>query len=119
MFLPDTSRYGGDQWETMGTVLHTNCDRKGLHLGDWDGDGKADIICVNKHTGELSIWFTKFTAGVGFEYAASPTVIPNSAKCRKGWGVGLYDVAARFANIRFVPIRLIVTSHSAQLTGGL
>lgn len=47
----------GGSWEAS-ISFATGLDRRALHIGDWDGDGKADIIGVTDgKTGRIRVWF--------------------------------------------------------------
>ncbi|ORY14954.1 hypothetical protein BCR34DRAFT_598855 [Clohesyomyces aquaticus] len=56
--------------DVLGEILATGRIRKSIYFGDWNGDGKCDVISVDKNTGDLT-----------------------------GWGVGLQDLGLRFADI--------------------
>lgn len=88
--------YKTSAW-TRTFTFNTGIDRRGLHVGDWDGDGKADIIAVtDRDSGALKVWHSRWD-GKSFNWDAS--VIPNSAKCGQGWGLMYYDHGAYFADI--------------------
>jgi hypothetical protein len=91
---PDTTQYKNG-WLGKGVVLETGMDRKALHIGDWDGDGKADIIGVDKKSGALTVWFTSFDGSV-FSFRKQTL---GGTWCTQGWGVGLFDIGARFADV--------------------
>ncbi|PVH96898.1 carbohydrate esterase family 3 protein, partial [Periconia macrospinosa] len=93
---PDTTQYKNG-WAGKGVVLATGMDRKALHIGDWDGDGKADIIGVDKKTGALTVWFTSYT-GPGGTFSFRKETL-GGTWCTQGWGVGLFDIGARFADV--------------------
>ncbi|KFX87900.1 hypothetical protein V490_07963 [Pseudogymnoascus sp. VKM F-3557] len=41
--------------------LDTGLDWRGLHIGDWDGDGMADIIGItDRKTGSLRVWHSRW-----------------------------------------------------------
>ncbi|KAI0811428.1 carbohydrate esterase family 3 protein [Xylaria sp. FL0064] len=82
---PDTTGY--PNWGIAQT-LETGLDRKALHVGDWNNDGKADIIGVGKHTGSLTVWLTTYSNGV-FSFRK---VTSGNSYCTEGWGVGLFDL---------------------------
>lgn len=82
-------------WNDMGVVLETGRDRKSLHVGDWDGDGKADIISAARADGALTVWLTRYHDGA-FSFEKKDL---GGWKCDQGWGVGLFDIGARFADI--------------------
>ena len=88
--------YDTSAW-TKTLTFDTGIDRRGLHVGDWDGDGKADIIAVtDRNTGALKVWHSQWD-GTDFHWEAK--VIPDSAKCDQGWGLLYWDHGAYFADI--------------------
>ena len=91
---PDTSRYSVG-WDDKGIVLETGMDRKTLHIGDWNNDGHADIIGVTKGSGALTVWLTKYEGGrFYFE-----KIEQGGTFFLEGWGVGLFDIGARFHDL--------------------
>ncbi|KAI1733454.1 hypothetical protein F4680DRAFT_454935 [Xylaria scruposa] len=89
---PDTTGY--PNWGVAQT-LETGMNRKALHIGDWNGDGKADIIGVDRETGSLTVWLTTYLGGTfSFEKKTS-----SNSYCKEGWGVSLLDIGHHFADI--------------------
>ncbi|ETN41282.1 uncharacterized protein HMPREF1541_03217 [Cyphellophora europaea CBS 101466] len=82
-------------------VYSFNRDRKGLHLADWNGDGKCDVLYVDRFSGAVEWWENTFNSNNGrtptFEFRGNVQGI--SRLCREGWGVGLFDLGLRFADI--------------------
>ncbi|OBT82112.1 hypothetical protein VE02_08782 [Pseudogymnoascus sp. 03VT05] len=94
---PDTSKFKtGGGWDAAHVNLETGYDRRALHIGDWDGDGKADIIAVEKGNGAVTVWKTSYA---GNKFLFTKQVIPNSGKCNQGWDVGLFDIGVIFADL--------------------
>ncbi|SPO03558.1 uncharacterized protein DNG_06241 [Cephalotrichum gorgonifer] len=91
---PDTSRYKTG-WDDKGIVLETGMDRKALHIGDWDNDGKDDIIGVDKRSGALTVWLTRYSSG-SFSFQK---ITLGGTYCTQGWGVGLFDIGPRFHDL--------------------
>ncbi|KFX96332.1 hypothetical protein V490_03385 [Pseudogymnoascus sp. VKM F-3557] len=87
---------GGHGWNAAEVYLETGYDRKALHVGDWDGDGKADIIAVERDSGVVTVWITNYN---GKTFTFTKKVIPNSGLCKQGWGLGMNDVGVFFADI--------------------
>lgn len=88
--------YATPAWSTP-KKLATGLDWRGLHVGDWDGDGKADIIGVtDRRTGSLRVWHSRWD---GSEFNWEMRDISDSAKCSQGWGQLYYDHGAHFADI--------------------
>ncbi|RYP60768.1 hypothetical protein DL771_010387 [Monosporascus sp. 5C6A] len=55
----------GAAWDDKGIVVRTGMDREALHIGDWNGDGKADVIGFEKKTGAMTVWLTSYNNGTG------------------------------------------------------
>jgi hypothetical protein len=93
---PNTDQYEDcAAWTDKGIVLRTGKFWKSLHIGDWNGDGKADIISVNQADGSLTIWLTSYANGqFSFTKQTSPR-----GYCDQGWGVGTTDLGMRFADV--------------------
>lgn len=86
--------YEGGTWG-VGKSHGTNFDRRRLHIGDWNGDGKADIIGVSdRDTGALRVWLANGDGGFG-----EGEDIEGSDKCNQGWGRLYFDHGAHFADI--------------------
>jgi hypothetical protein len=93
---PPETNYAG--WEDKGIVLETGLDRKSIHLADWNGDGKCDIIAVTKATGALDVWYTSYNWASGtFSFGPKTRVVASA--CTEGWGVGPFDLGMRFPDI--------------------
>ncbi|KAF5001515.1 hypothetical protein FGRMN_986 [Fusarium graminum] len=72
--------------------------RNGIHLADWTGDGKCDIIVQSKATGDLTIYQNNYQTGSGQMTFAGST-IHASPSCEQGWGVGIFDLGMRIHDI--------------------
>ena len=92
----DTDDYATGPWKPP-MKLKTGLSRRALHVGDWDGDGMADIIGVtDRKTGALKVWHSRWD-GKNFNW--DEQVISDSAKCDQGWGRLYFDHGAHFADI--------------------
>jgi len=61
---PPAGNYeGGSAWDDKGVVFATGQDPRAIHLGDWDGDGKADVIIIDRETGTPRVYLTKYDSG--------------------------------------------------------
>ncbi|QMW26734.1 hypothetical protein G4B84_001979 [Aspergillus flavus NRRL3357] len=79
-------------WKPEGIeIFNVKKDRKSLHLADIDGDGKD--------TGEAEIWLNKWSDNAQGDYFQYKGVLTGNARCTQGWGVGLYDLGLRFADL--------------------
>jgi hypothetical protein len=88
--------YATPAWSSPHKV-DTGLDWRGLHIGDWDGDGMADIIGItDRNTGALRVWHSRWD-GSNFNWDVQD--IPDSAKCKQGWGLLYSDHGAHFADI--------------------
>ncbi|ROT40793.1 hypothetical protein SODALDRAFT_105063 [Sodiomyces alkalinus F11] len=88
--------YATSAWSTP-ISLKTGLNRRALHIGDWDGDGKDDIIgIIDRNTGALRVWHSRWD---GSRFNWDVRDIPNSARCNQGWGLGYFDNGAHFADI--------------------
>jgi hypothetical protein len=74
-------------------------DRRDLHLADWDGDGKCDIIWVNpENQNRVSVFLNRHTLGGSWTWLYQPYPAP-TLSCPEKRGPGLHDLAVRFADI--------------------
>jgi hypothetical protein len=94
---PPNTDYSG--WHDKGVVLELGgINRKAIHLGDWNGDGFCDVIIADKATGALDVYYTYWDqASDQFSFEPKKRVVENG--CKEGWGVGMYDLGIRFADI--------------------
>ena len=93
----ETDYYETGAWN-KNYQLDTKLSRRALHIGDWDGDGKADIIGVkDRKTGALKVWLSRWDGKDNFNWKAEDVV--DSAKCGQGWGRLYFDHGAHFADI--------------------
>ncbi|KAF4968093.1 hypothetical protein FSARC_4454 [Fusarium sarcochroum] len=72
--------------------------RNGIHLADWTGDGRCDVIVQNKATGDLTVFknlYDKAANRITFDSGTTHA----SSKCDQGWGVGIFDLGMRFHDI--------------------
>ncbi|KAF2114469.1 SGNH hydrolase-type esterase domain-containing protein [Lophiotrema nucula] len=88
-----------NKWNVHNTILTTGRDRKSVHFGDWNGDGLCDVIALDKHTGNADIWFNNYKAGNAVPTFTYQGGAITGSKCTQGWGVGVFDIGARFADL--------------------
>ncbi|KAM0323888.1 hypothetical protein ACHAQA_008469 [Verticillium albo-atrum] len=88
--------YKSNAWGAV-VKFETGMSRRQLHIGDWNGDGLADIIGVNRASGELTIWYNNWD-GKNFNFNKR-TAGGTGGRCTLGWGVLYHDTAHHFADI--------------------
>ncbi|KAG7409901.1 Multidomain esterase [Fusarium oxysporum f. sp. rapae] len=71
--------------------------RNGIHLADWTGDGRCDVIVQNKATGYLTVYKNQYDKGADKISFGSGTTV--ATDCNQGWGVGIFDLGMRFHDI--------------------
>ncbi|KJK61604.1 GDSL-like Lipase/Acylhydrolase family protein [Aspergillus parasiticus SU-1] len=87
-------------WKPEGIeIFNVKKDRKSLHLADFDGDGKCDLWAVKRDTGEAEVWLNKWSDNAHGDYFQYKGVLTGKARCTQGWGIGLYDLGLRFADL--------------------
>jgi hypothetical protein len=65
--------------------------RMGIHLADWNGDGKCDVLVQNKQTGALTMWENRYDDSTKTLTFANVGVVTGAATCTQGWGVNIFD----------------------------
>jgi hypothetical protein len=72
--------------------------RRSIHIADWDGDGKCDILSQRQSDGALEMWKNNWNSvsGWNFEYKGFVT---GPATCTEGWGVNIFDRGLRLADL--------------------
>jgi len=98
---PGIVTYG---WDEHRNVLNTNANRKAVQFGDWDGDGKCDVIVTDRKNGGADVYFTRWdSAAKKFSFSAKTRVASSGQSigpnCAEGWGVGFRDLGVRYADI--------------------
>lgn len=91
--------YASNAWAAP-TMIKTGLPRRALHIADWDGDGKADIIGVtNLKTGSLKVWYSRWTDGNHNWKAETIADPPGRDWCTQGYGRLPFDNAHHFADL--------------------
>lgn len=83
-------------WGQDGVIFDVQRDRKSVHFADWTGDGKCDILAVDKTTGAVDMWENTYS---GDKVTFKSPVRLAGLRCTEGWGVGVFDLGLRFADI--------------------
>ena len=81
--------------------LTTSIPREGIHVADWDGDGKCDVLVQDQATGALTLWHNDYvedSRGQGQVTFTNKGVVTND-QCSQGWGVGIFDRGMLLADI--------------------
>ena len=81
------------------TMFNLQRPRRSLHIVDWTGDGKCDLISQRKSDGALELWrndYDRATDTFAFSYQG---FISGASGCTEGWGVGLFDQGLHLADI--------------------
>ncbi|KAK3315918.1 carbohydrate esterase family 3 protein [Apodospora peruviana] len=73
--------------------------RTGIHLADWNGDGKCDVLVQDKATGTLTLYENRYNLGDKTITFHNQGVVSNQARCTQGWGVGIFDRGMRMADL--------------------
>ena len=73
----------------------------GIHLADWDGDGKCDVLVQNKATGALTLYRNDWQSGRDTITFTNRGVVAETG-CNQGWGVSIFDRGMRIADIEYV-----------------
>jgi len=80
-------------------LVGKNLDRRDLHLVDWDGDGATDIVWVDPgNQNRVQLWRNRIKETGSFNWAYNSNPAP-SLSCAQSRGVGIFDLAVRFADI--------------------
>ncbi|KAH6658567.1 carbohydrate esterase family 3 protein [Truncatella angustata] len=82
----------------LNIILTVPGPRVGIHLADWNGDGKCDVLVQNKATGALTLYQNNYSPGAATITFGAPIIV-TAATCDQGWGVGTDDREMRVADI--------------------
>ncbi|KAK3372649.1 carbohydrate esterase family 3 protein [Podospora didyma] len=72
--------------------------RVGIHLADWTGNGRCDVLVQNKATGALTLYENQFSNNA-LTFTNRGVVSGSGGWCTEGWGVGIFDRGMRLADI--------------------
>ncbi|KAK5111586.1 hypothetical protein LTR85_011815 [Meristemomyces frigidus] len=84
-------------WKPWGVIYNANRARQEIHLADFDGDGKCDILLVDKASGATTVIQNKFSSGV-FTFS-DLGVVTGSATCTEGYGYDKHDLGVRWNDL--------------------
>ncbi|KAH8592827.1 hypothetical protein B0O99DRAFT_716169 [Bisporella sp. PMI_857] len=86
-------------WQQYGIIYHRALtSRKQLHFADWNGDGRCDILIVDKDDGHVLMARNDGCVNGKlsfYEYG----LVSSTAKCSQGYRIGHRDFGVRFAYI--------------------
>ncbi|EPE33632.1 SGNH hydrolase [Glarea lozoyensis ATCC 20868] len=83
---------------TPGSLMagHT---RKDVHLADLNGDGKCDFLIVDKASGSVRMIRNDYSAATDKFAWTDMGIVFDGGGCKNHYGVGLFDMGVRFADI--------------------
>ncbi|PVH79243.1 carbohydrate esterase family 3 protein [Cadophora sp. DSE1049] len=76
-------------WRQWGVIYNANRARREIHIADYDGDGKCDILLVDKGSGATIVIKNNF-ANDKFSWT-NLGVVTESASCGEGYGYDRHD----------------------------
>ncbi|KAL2833014.1 hypothetical protein BDW59DRAFT_157153 [Aspergillus cavernicola] len=87
-------------WDPVYQSIAREVDRRDLHLVDWNGDGKCDIVWTDpENQNRPQVWLNHFDAATkefNWEYNANPAP---DLYCPEKRGLGLFDLPVQFADL--------------------
>ncbi|GFP57140.1 multidomain esterase [Trichoderma asperellum] len=88
------------EWgHSISITLSVPGPRVGIHLADFDGDRRCDVLVQDKATGALTLWHNDYDAATKNLKFSNQGVKSGSASCTQGWGVGIFDRGMRLVDI--------------------
>lgn len=73
--------------------------RIGIHLADWNGDGRCDVLVQDKASGALTLYENHYDASKDALTFVNVGVVSQGATCNQGWGVNIFDRGMRLADM--------------------
>lgn len=83
-------------WIPWGHIYYANRAREEIHLADFDGDGKCDILLVDKASGATTVIQNQYSGTFAFSNLG---VVTGSATCTEGYGKDKHDKGVRWNDI--------------------
>lgn len=91
------NQHNWGHWKDWGVIYNANRARQEVYLADFDGDGKCDILLVDKSSGATRVMENKFAAGT-FSFV-DLGIVTGSAKCNQGYGLDKHDLGVRWHDL--------------------
>jgi hypothetical protein len=79
-------------------TLKVGADRTLIHLADWTGNGRCDVLVQNKVTSAITLWENQWNADTKTLTFANRGVVA-SPGCGKSTGVSIFDRSMRIADM--------------------
>ncbi|KAK4230039.1 hypothetical protein QBC38DRAFT_62431 [Podospora fimiseda] len=87
-------------WDPTTQSIARPLHRRDLHLLDYDGDGKCDIVWTDPDNNyRMSVWLNRYSQSTGqfsWTYLSNPAP---QVTCDQKTGLGFRDLAVRFADV--------------------
>ncbi|KFY78640.1 hypothetical protein V499_02243 [Pseudogymnoascus sp. VKM F-103] len=92
------NKHAPPNWIQYGIIGNVNRPRKEVHFADFDGDGRCDILLVDKATGSTTMLRNDWD-GTKFTFTNIGVVSGGATPCTQGYGYTNNDLGVRFADI--------------------
>ncbi|KAH9211550.1 hypothetical protein DL95DRAFT_427087 [Leptodontidium sp. 2 PMI_412] len=86
-------------WENHGFVITLGVSRKTIHFADLNGDGRCDLLSVDRNTGAVRMWLNNWNPGSRTWFFVDKGIVSGEARCTMGYGVIKNDLGVRFADL--------------------
>jgi len=83
-------------WVPWGVIYNANRARSDVHLADFNGDGKCDILLVDKSSGATTVIQNNYSGKFSFSNLG---VVTGSASCTEGYGTEKHDRGVRWNDL--------------------
>lgn len=79
-------------------TINVGASRTLIHLADWTGNGRCDVLVQNKATSAITLWENQWNSGTKTLTFANRGVVA-SPGCGKSTGVSIFDRSMRIADM--------------------